>query len=407
VASAASAAFVIAMAAMPAGLSGCRPKNEFKQPPPAAVTVAQPLRREVVDYFQTTGETRAVKRVELRAQVSGYLKEINFKDGELVEKDRLLFVIDPHRYQAAVNSAKANLLKAEAALKLAEAQLSRTRALVERKAATKEQLDEAEAQRASASADVAASKSAISRAELDLGFTEIRAPFAGRMGRHQIDIGNLVEVGSTLLATIETVDPIYAYFNLSEADLLRFMNAPGGLAKTGENAPEIELALGQTNDFKFKGRLDFREFGVDPSTGTTVRRAVFPNADERLVPGLFVRIRAAVGPPQPHLLVEERAISSDQRGDFLLVVNDKNVVEYRPVKLGLSDHGLRVVEEGIKADDWVVINGLQRARPSATVKPEKAQMVAPPTGEPTAFRILPAESSVAGRTNGAAGNRTK
>lgn len=429
-----TAASVLATAAV---LAGCRPANEFKPPPPPAVTVAQPLERPVVEYFQTTGETRAADMVEFRAQVSGYLKEIGFKDGEFVEEGRLLFRIDPHRYEAAVNSANANLLKANAALKLADAQLRRTETLVERKAATKEQLDEAEAQRASAEADVAAANSAISRAKLDIGFTEIKAPFAGRMGRHEVDVGNLVEVGTTRLAKLESVAPMHVYFTVNEDQLLRFLDSPQGeLFASGSGSPEIELALGDGDDFTIKGgRLDFGEFGIDPATGTTLRRAVFDNPPPTLVPGLFVRVRMAVGDPQPRLLVEERAISADQRGDFLLVVTEKkaeegaqgqgkpnagaapaapggnagspqpqgaaqepavrHVVEYRPVKLGRSDHGLRVIEQGLKGGEWIVINGLQRARPGAEVKPEHAAMAEPAAGPPVAFQVLPGEAKVA------------
>lgn len=425
----------IAVAAAAAVLTGCRPKNELQLPPPPVVTVAKPLERPVVEYFQTTGQTRAAEMVEFRAQVSGYLKEVGFKDGEFVEKDRLLFLIDPHRYQAAVKSAEASLLKAQAAQKLADAQLKRVQTLVtQRNAATKEQLDEAEAQKASADADVAAANSAISRAKLDLGFTEIKAPFAGRMGRHEVDVGNLVEVGTTRLAKLESVKPIHVYFTVSESDLLRFLDSPAGeLFASGGGSPEIELALGEGSEFKIKGgKLDFGEFGVDPATGTTLRRAVFDQPPPTLVPGLFVRVRMAVGDPQPKLLVEERAISADQRGDFLLVVTEKkneeadgnaqtkpagrraagpkpnapkpgapqapavrHVVEYRPVKLGRSDHGLRVIEEGLKAGEWVVINGLQRARPGADVQPEEAKMAEPTAGAPVAFRVLVGGTKVA------------
>lgn len=385
-----------AVAALAALLSGCQEKNAFVPPPPPAVTVAQPLEKNVVDYFQTTGQTRAVKTVELRARVNGYLHEITFKDGDIVKQGDLLFVIDKAPYEAALASAKADVAKAEAQLRLATSQLGRTRTLVERKAATKDQLDEVEAQRSSALADVAAAKAAVRQAELDLGYTEIRAPFAGRMGEHQVDIGNLVQSGTTLLATLESRDPIHAYFNVSESDLLRFLEMErNGAVPMGDSAPTtIEMALGESGDFPYRGRLDFGEFGVDPSTGTTLRRAVFENADERLVPGLFVRIRVAVGEPQPRLLVEERAVSADQRGDYLLVVNDKNVVEYRPVTLGRADAGLRVIEEGIQAGDWVVVNGLQRARPGTPVQPEQAQMAGNPDQQPTAFRFVP-ETAVA------------
>lgn len=388
--------FAVTAAVAVSVVAGCRQENKFVPPPPPAVTVAQPLQRDVVDYFETTGQTRAVQTVELRARVDGYLQEIAFDDGDVVAKGDLLFVIEKAPYEAALAAAQADLAKAEAQQRLATAQLGRMRTLVERKAATKDQLDEAEAQRASAQADVAAAQADIRQAELDLSFTEIRAPFAGRMGEHQVDVGNLVQSGTTLLATLESVDPIHAYFSVSESDLLRFLREGGAsLAADDSDPPIIEMALGESDDFSYRGRLDFGEFGVDPTTGTTLRRTVFDNPDGRLVPGLFVRIRVAVGAPEPRLLVEERAVSADQRGDYLLVVNDKQVVEYRPVTLGRADAGLRIIEQGLNPDDWVVVNGLQRARPGAEVAPEEAQMAANLTGEPMAFRLYPLGTSVA------------
>jgi RND family efflux transporter MFP subunit len=374
--------------------AGCQQKNQFVPPPPPKVTVAKPLARMVTEYFETTGVTRAAQTVELRARVGGFLEQINFKDGDRVEKDALLFVIDKAPYEAALASAQAEQAKAEAQLRLSTAQLGRTRTLVERKAGTAEQLDVAEAERASAEADVASAKASVRKAQLDLDYTEIRAPFAGRIGRHQVDIGNLVTSGTTLLATIETVDPIHAYFNVSEADLLRFlkMQREGTLKISDADPIEIDLAIGEEGEFNFHGKLDFREFGVDPSTGTTTRRAVYENPGGRLVPGLFVRVRAAVGDPQPKLLVEERAVSSDQRGDYLLVVNAKNVVEYRPVKLGSADAGLRVIGSGLRPEDRIVINGLQRARPGAEVNPEEVKMAAIAGATPTEFRLSPPDT---------------
>jgi RND family efflux transporter MFP subunit len=375
--------------------SGCQKKNEFVAPPPPTVTVAEPLERQVTEYFYTTGTTRAAQTVELRARVGGYLQQINFKDGDLVEKDSLLFVIDKAPYEAALASAQAEVAKAQAQLRLSETQLARTRALIERKAATPEQLDVAEAERASAQADVASAQASLKKAQLDLDYTEVRAPFGGRIGRHLVDIGNLVTSGTTLLATLETVDPIYAYFNISESDLLRFleMQRQGTLEINDADPIEIDLAIGENGEFTFKGRLNFREFGVDPSTGTTTRRAVFDNADGRLIPGLFVRARAAVGDPQPRLLVEERAVSSDQRGDYLLVVDDENVVQYRPVELGVADAGLRVIESGLKPEERVVVNGLQRARPGAKVTPTATEMTAVASAPSKAFRLSKPEDS--------------
>lgn len=360
------------------GLSGCGKSNEYAPPPPPEVMVAKPATDEVVDYLEFTGSTRAVEAIRLRARVMGYLKSIEFEDGANVAAGDLLFVIEPEPFEAALASAKANVQKAQAALKLADADIKRTLPLVERKAVTEAELDVKEANRATAEAEVAAAKAAERQAELNLGFTQIRAPIAGRIGRHMVDVGNLIQAEMTELATLESYDPIHAYFSVSEGDVLRLMKLyrAGEIENLRENPPPLLLGLANEDDFPHQGLLEFADLGIDPHTGTQMRRGIFANADGQLVPGLFVRLRMPVGAPESQLLISERAIAADQRGEFVLVVNDKNEVEYRPVKLGMLVEGMYVVKNGVESDDWVVVNGLQHARPGTKVTPQRAEQMA-------------------------------
>ncbi len=360
------------------GLAGCGKSNEYAPPPPPEVTVAKPATDEVVEYLEFTGTTRAVEAIRLRARVMGYLKSIEFKDGANVEQGDLLFVIEPEPFEAALASAKANVQKAQAAFKLAEADIKRTLPLIERKAVTEAELDVKEANRATAEAEVAAAKAAERQAELNLGFTQVRAPIAGRIGRHLVDVGNLIQAEMTELATLESYDPIHAYFSVSEGDVLRLMKLyrAGEIENLRENPPPLLLGLANEEDFPHQGLLEFADLGIDPDTGTQMRRGIFANADGQLVPGLFVRLRMPVGAPESQLLISERAIAADQRGEFVLVVNDKNEVEYRPVKLGLLVQGMYVIKNGVESDDWIVVNGLQRARPGTKVSPQRTERMA-------------------------------
>lgn len=352
--------------------AGCTPSNTYVPPPPPTVTVAEPVKEDVTDYLEFTGTVRAAETVELKSRVNGYLQKINFKDGALVKEGELLFVIDKAPYETALNLTKANLKKARAVLQLKEAQLARIRTLARRSAASKEELDVAESERATAEADVSAGEANVRQAELDLSYTEIHAPISGRIGRHQSDIGNLVRMEDTVLATIESVDPIHAYFNVSESIVVDYME--NWKPAHRDDRPVFELSLGDSDNYKFKGKLDYSDFGVAAGTGTVLARAVFDNANQELIPGLFVRLRTPRGAPEPKLLVEERAIGSDQRGEYLLVVNKDNVVEYRPIQMGTLHDGLRVIESGISDGDKVIINGLQRARPNGKVTPQPADM---------------------------------
>lgn len=352
-------------------LPACGKRNQYVEPPPPEVSVAQPIAREVTDYLVFTGSTRATKRISLRARVNGYLKSIDFKDGEVVKKGELLFVIEPEPFQVALAAAQAALQKAEASLKLAIADVGRTQPLVKRGALPEQELDTKVAAEATARADVATAKAAVRQAELNLAYTRITAEITGRMDRHMVDVGNLVQAETTVLSTLESFDPIYAYFTVSEADALRLRKLT--LPKHGKPAEPMKISLSLANEDKFthEGTLDFSEFGVDTSTGTQLCRGVFPNADGSLLPGLFVRIRLSMGKPEQRLLIGERAVAADQRGEYVLVVNDKNIVEYRPVKLGQTIDGMRVVLDGLTANEWIVVNGLQRARPSKPVTPKR------------------------------------
>jgi RND family efflux transporter MFP subunit len=446
---------LLGFAAILPGLSGCGAKNEYAPPPPPAVTVANPVRRPVTDYVELTGSTQARAKVDLRARVNGYLRSINFEDGATVKEGELLFAIDEQPFQAALKAAQAKLAEAEATLKTARgskrvevaraallvaqanalvSQLNevRGRRLVERGAQAREEYDrqaadykaaqavvearQADLQQAEvdfkssialAEASVENARAAVTTAELDVSYTKIVAPIGGRIGRRLVDVGNLVQSGTTLLATIESTDPVYVYFTLSESQVLYFtrLRQQNKLPALGTEPIPLYLGLGDEEDFPHEGRLDFAELGVDPDTGTTLRRGTFPNPDGTLVPGLFARVRGAVGQPTPRVLVPERAVGADQQGRYVLVVNDKDVVEYRPITPGIKFEGMRVVEKGLKGDEWVVVNGLLRARAGAKVDPQRGDalaFVASSAKQPTSAADRPAPKTEAGPPDPAA-----
>lgn len=363
------------------GAWGCNAQPPMQSMPTPTVIVAKPIERDFVEKLEFTGNLRATETVQLKARVSGYLQKIHFKDGDDVEKGQLLFTIEQEPFNVALAMAKASHEKAEANLKLAKAEMDRTEPLVQRGALSIQERDIKAADMALATADVNSALASIRQAELNLSYTEVRAPVSGRIDRHLVDEGNLVEAQLTTLTTIESFSPIWAYFGVSENDMHLLEKSAADYANEKE-AAKVQLGFSNDRTFPFAGTLDFTQLGVDQATGTQMRRARFDNSDKKLKPGMFVRIQVPLGTPRPRVMVPERAVSVDQQGEYLLVVVDgkdpitgepAKIVERKDVKLGTSAFGVRIVEEGATLDDVVVVNALQRARVGAAVNLEDAK----------------------------------
>jgi RND family efflux transporter MFP subunit len=372
---------------------GCRREAAVTTPPPPEVSVSQPVEEPVQERLEFTGRTSAIESVEVRAKVTGYITKVAFTAGALVKTGDLLFEIDPREYHAAVLRSEGEVARLRAQMARAESEVTRNQTLRPSGAASARDLERAIAEKGAADGELKAKLAQLELARLDLEFSRVTAPIDGRVSRAEITEGNLVVVGASggpLLTTVVSLDPIYVNFDADERALIRLQKA--AIAHNGVSAPEnvraanlpVLVALGDETDFQYRGTIDFVDNQVDPSTGTIHVRAVLPNPTRLLTPGLFVRVRLPVGEAKPGLLVTDRAIGTDQDRKYVLVVNDKNVVEYRPVKLGGRHEGLRAVTEGVAAGDWVIVNGIQRVRPGATVTPQKVSMRPgpPPAAEP-------------------------
>lgn len=360
-------------------------------PPPPAVTISQPIEREILDYDEYTGRTAAVKEVEVRARVSGYLVKVNFKEGAEVAKGDLLFQIDPRPFQAALGVANGQVAQWEAKLARAEADVARYERLAPRGAASQKDLDTAIADRGEARAAIQSTRAAVEKAALDLEFTRITAPISGRVSRTRITEGNLVTADATLLTTIVSMDPMYTYFDVDEHSMLRYQQLVREQKRPSARAGQLPVTMELANEtgFPHQGIIDFLDNQVDPATGTLRVRGVFLNAQRILTPGVFTRVRIQGSGKYSALLVTDLAIGTDQGQKYLLVVNDQNVVEYRAVQLGrMQDDGLRVVQTGLQPGEWVIINGVQRARPGATVSPQRAAMPFQPVSNSSAPQPL-------------------
>lgn len=354
-------------------LSACEEKNAYVAPPPPVVTVANPVRQPVTDYLDFTGNTQAIQTVQLLARVEGYLVGIHFQDGADVKKGDLLFTIQPEQYRAQLQQAEAEVLTQQAALDHAETEFARYTKLFQQKAAPATQVDEWRFQRDSAKAALLDAQAQVDLAKLNVSYTRVTAPFEGRMGRHLKDVGNLVGAGQeTLLAEVNKIDPIYVYFTINEIDLLRVKKLRQNTGAADYRVVPVPAFVGLANEdgYPHEGRLDFAAISIDSSTGTLLLRAILPNQDRLMAAGMFARVRIPVAHEASALLVPEEALGADQLGRYVLIVDDKNVVERRGVELGQLNGTMRVIDKGLTGDERVIVNGLLRAIPGRQVNPK-------------------------------------
>jgi RND family efflux transporter MFP subunit len=373
------------------GLAGCAPPDpDAGALPPPVVTVDYPVERDVTAAASFTGRTGAVDSVQVRARVWGYLEKIHFTEGAEVQKGDVLFEIDASTYQTAVDQAKAKLTLAQSQLGLCEAEANRNAVLRNRGVLAKEDYEKTASARETAAAGVDSARADLARARLDLDFTKVRAPVAGRVSRALVTVGNLVqsgETGGTLLTTIVSQDPMYAYFDVDDLTFLRIdqMRRAGALGPKAKPNMPMFLGLAGEEGYPHAGTIDFLDNQVNPGTGTLQMRGVFPNKDRSLTPGLFARIRVPLGAPHRAVLVTDRAVDTDQGQKVLYVVNAvgaDHVVEKRAVRLGALYDGLREIEDGLKPGESVIVDGIQRVhdgikvephqRPVATAKPNRS-----------------------------------
>jgi len=350
--------------------TSCQRQSEYVAPPPPQVVVSKPTIQSVTEFAEFSGTTQPYEFVEVRARVEGYLESIHFQPGRVVEKGHLLFTIDPKPFQAKLDEARAELEQRQAQLQQADAAVQRKEMAFRANAISELEVIQARADREVARAAIQGVRAAIETAKINLSYTKIHAPISGRIGRSLLDLGNLVGSSeNTLLTTIVQDNPVYAYFHINERDFIYYQASRTGTDSPtqGDGQARLELGLAGNDKYPFEGYIDFVDNRLDPSTGTIQVRGVFPNPERQLWSGLFVRIRAPLGITENALMVPDVALGSDQRGRFLLTVNEENVVEYRPVRLGVLVDGLREIKDGISAEERVIIAGVQSARPGLTV----------------------------------------
>lgn len=345
-------------------------------PPAAPVTVARPVVKEITEWDEFTGRFDAVESVEVRARVNGYLADVHFTEGSIVRKGDLLLVIDQRPFRMAVAEAEAALAAAEAKLEFADAEYKRVAPLARTGASPERLLEQRRQELSSARADRDRAKTALDRAKLDLDFTEVRAPVAGRISRKMVSEGNLVVANTTLLTTIVALDPIYFYFDVDETSYLGYlrMGASGERPPLREAGNVAEVVLPDEKTYARKGRIDFIDNRLDPGTGTMRGRAVFENKDYFLTPGMFGRVRIPGSGAYKAVLIPDEAIATDQSRRVVYSVAADGSVTMLPIRLGPRIDGYRVVRSGLKGDETIVVNGIVRVRPGAKVAPKMSTL---------------------------------
>lgn len=338
------------------------------------VTVAQPTKRTVTDWDEFTGRFEAIQQVQIRARVTGFVTGIEFKDGAFVKTGDLLYVIDPRQYEATLEQARGQLADAKAKVELAERELARAEQLIKTQAVAETIVDQRRQQLESAQASVLQAEGALRRADLDVEFTKIKSPIDGRVSRHLVTVGNLVqgsESGATLLTSIVSLDPIHVYFDMDESIYLKNNRLwfEGRRPSSRDTPNPVQIILSGETKPSREGTMDFLDNRLDVGTGTLRGRALVPNQDLSILPGQFARVRVIGSAPYEALLLPDTAIASDQSRKIVFVVKDDDTVEAKPVTLGPLDGGLRVIREGLAPDDRVIVEGLQRARIGAKVAP--------------------------------------
>lgn len=371
----------IASCCIAVSLAGCKEENVFRPPPPPQVGVATPVRQAVTRYLEATGNASAVNIIDVFARVPGYLFAVKYTDGQTVAKGDDLFIIEPAPYQAKLSQAQAALASANATLAANDAELGRQAQLGANQYSSRSTVDQARAKRDTSAADVEKARADVMTAAISLSYTHVTAPFDGVASARLASVGDLVGAsGASKLATVVQLDPIYVTFNVGERDVLQIRAALARQGKVDVDLAKVPIEIGLANEqgYPHTGALNYIAPGVDPATGTLQVRGLLANADRALLPGMFVRMRVPLRRDTEALLVPDAALGTDLGGRYALVVNKDDVVEQRRVRTGLRVGALRVVEEGLAAEDRVIVSGNQRAAPDLKVAPRPATIATTP-----------------------------